>query len=47
MDIIYTPECTLFLSEMKKQGVEIKNGYDMLYYQAVEAYKLYKGEEND
>lgn len=47
VDIIYTPECTLFLSEMKKQGVEIKNGYDMLYYQAVEAYKLYKGEEND
>lgn len=47
VDIIYTPECTLFLSEMKKQGVEVKNGYDMLYYQAVEAYKLYKGEKND
>lgn len=47
VDIIYTPERTLFLSEMEKQGVEIKNGYDMLYYQAVEAYKLYKGEDND
>lgn len=47
VDIIYTPERTLFLSEMENQGVEIKNGYDMLYYQAVEAYKLYKGEDND
>lgn len=47
VDIIYTPERTLFLSEMEKQGVEIKNGYDMLYYQAVEAYDLYKGEDND
>lgn len=40
-DMIYTPEETLFLSEMKKNGSKVKNGYDMLVYQAEEAFTKY------
>lgn len=44
-DVIYTPDETLYLNLMKSQGIKIKNGIDMLYYQAEKAYKLFKGDE--
>lgn len=47
VDLIYTPSETLFLKKMKDDGVLVKNGFDMLYHQAVKAYNLYKGDLDD
>lgn len=47
VDLIYTPSETMFLEKMKSDGVLVKNGFDMLYYQAVKAYNLYKGDLDD
>lgn len=44
VDLIYTPEKTMFLSCMEKSGLEIKNGFEMLELQAKMSYKIYLGE---
>ena len=44
IDLIYTPEKTMFLSCMEKSGLEIKNGFEMLELQAKMSYKIYLGE---
>ncbi|WP_396146270.1 shikimate dehydrogenase family protein [Flavobacterium sp.] len=40
-DLIYNPEETEFLKKAKKQGTIIKNGYEMLIYQAEKAWKIW------
>lgn len=40
-DLIYNPEETQFLKKAKKQGATIKNGYDMLVFQAEKAWKIW------
>lgn len=40
-DLIYNPEETQFLSEGKKQGAAIKNGFEMLKIQAEESWKIW------
>lgn len=40
-DLVYNPEETLFLKKAKEQGATIKNGYDMLVYQAEKAWKIW------
>ncbi len=40
-DLVYNPEKTLFLSEGMKRGALCKNGYDMLIYQAEEAFLIW------
>lgn len=40
-DLIYNPEETEFLKKAKKQGAIIKNGYEMLVYQAEKAWKIW------
>ena len=40
-DLIYNPEETQFLKKVKKQGATIKNGYDMLVFQAEKAWKIW------
>ena len=40
-DLIYNPEETEFLKKAKKQGAIIKNGYEMLIYQAEKAWKIW------
>lgn len=40
-DLIYNPEKTLFLTEGFKRGAKIKNGYDMLLFQAEKAWKIW------
>lgn len=40
-DLIYNPEETLFLKQGLKMGAAIKNGYDMLAYQAEKAWELW------
>lgn len=47
VDLIYTPSQTIFLKKMKDEGVLVKNGFDMLFYQALKAYNLYKGDLDD
>ena len=44
IDLIYTPEKTMFLSCMEKSGLEIKNGFEMLELQAKMSYKIFLGE---
>jgi shikimate dehydrogenase len=40
-DLIYNPEETQFLKKAKKKGAVIKNGYDMLVFQADKAWKIW------
>lgn len=40
-DLIYNPAETAFLSKAKAQGAQIKNGLDMLIFQAEKAWKIW------
>jgi shikimate dehydrogenase len=40
-DLIYNPEETVFLKKAKKKGAIIKNGYDMLVFQAEKSWKIW------
>lgn len=40
-DLIYNPEETQFLKKAKKKGAVIKNGYEMLIYQAEKAWTIW------
>ncbi|WP_456315660.1 shikimate dehydrogenase family protein [Pseudomonas shirazensis] len=40
-DLIYNPEETQFLKNAKAKGAKIKNGYDMLIFQAEKAWKIW------
>ena len=41
-DLIYNPEQTLFLKNAAKFGAKTKNGLEMLYLQAEEAWRIWK-----
>jgi shikimate dehydrogenase len=40
-DLIYNPKETLLLNKSKRRGAKTINGYDMLCYQAIEAYRIW------
>jgi shikimate dehydrogenase len=40
-DLVYNPEETLFLKKGREQGAKTKNGLEMLYLQAEEAWKIW------
>ncbi|GEP50692.1 shikimate 5-dehydrogenase [Flavobacterium noncentrifugens] len=40
-DLIYNPEETAFLKKAKANGATIKNGYDMLVFQAEKSWKIW------
>jgi shikimate dehydrogenase len=40
-DLIYNPEKTEFLKRAEKQGATIKNGHDMLIFQAEKAWQIW------
>lgn len=40
-DLVYNPEKTRFMQEGEKRGATIRNGYDMLRYQAEEAWTIW------
>jgi shikimate dehydrogenase len=40
-DLIYNPEETLFLQRAKQNGAVVKNGMDMLVFQAEKAWKIW------
>lgn len=40
-DLIYNPEETLFLQKAKEKGATIKNGYEMLVFQAEKSWKIW------
>lgn len=40
-DLIYNPEETLFLKKAKKKGTTVKNGFEMLKFQAEKAWKIW------
>jgi len=42
-DLIYNPEETLFLKYGKQPGASVKNGYEMLVFQAEEAWRIWGG----
>ncbi|MGL4363232.1 MAG: shikimate dehydrogenase [Cellulosilyticaceae bacterium] len=39
IDLIYNPKETLFLKTAREKGIKTMNGFDMLFYQAIEAYE--------
>ena len=43
IDIVYTPEKTVFLERAQNQGAKILNGLGMLVYQGILAYELFTG----
>ena len=40
-DLVYNPEQTLFMQKGTKQGAKVCNGYNMLCFQAEEAWKIW------
>ena len=40
-DLIYNPEETVFLKKAGKRGAKIKNGYEMLVFQAEKAWRIW------
>ena len=40
-DLVYNPEQTLFMQKGTEQGARVCNGYDMLCYQAEEAWEIW------
>jgi shikimate dehydrogenase len=40
-DLVYNPEMSIFLKKGKEQGAMIKNGYEMLCFQAEAAWKIW------
>jgi shikimate dehydrogenase len=40
-DLIYNPVETSFLTEGKKRGTQIKNGFEMLELQAEESWRIW------
>lgn len=40
VDLIYNPSETVFLKEALHKGIQVMNGFDMLFYQAIIAYEL-------
>lgn len=45
IDLVYNPELTAFLLEGQKRGATIKNGLDMLYYQADKAWDIWNTQD--
>jgi len=43
IDLIYNPSETLFLAEGKQKGAQIKNGEEMLAFQAEASWKIWNG----
>lgn len=43
-DLVYNPEETLFLKNGKLMGAEVKNGYDMLMFQAEKSWEIWNNE---
>lgn len=40
-DLVYNPATTLFLSKGAERGAQVQNGYDMLIFQAEEAWRIW------
>ncbi len=45
VDVIYNPSKTRFLAEAESKGCTIQNGLPMLFFQALESFKLWTGIE--
>jgi shikimate dehydrogenase len=43
LDAVYSPWETAAVKEAAKRGVKAVNGFDMLFYQAVKAYEIWRG----
>lgn len=42
-DAVYTPLETQFLKDAKERGLELLSGYELFFYQGVDAFKLFTG----
>ncbi len=47
IDIIYNPWETVFLKDAREMGCQVVNGFEMLVYQAVAAYKIWNDKSID
>ena len=44
-DLVYNPAITSFLRKGEEQGAQIQNGYDMLVFQAEEAWRIWNSKQ--
>lgn len=44
-DLVYNPDVTAFLNAGAQNGAKIKNGLDMLHYQAEDAWRIWNNED--
>jgi shikimate dehydrogenase len=44
-DLVYNPPITYFLKKGEEQGTQIQNGYDMLVFQAEEAWQIWNSSQ--
>lgn len=46
-DVIYTPLETEFLAAARAQELEILSGYELFFYQGVDAFEIFTGRQVD
>jgi len=44
-DAVYTPMDTEFLVEANKKGLQIVSGFDLFFYQGIDAFEIFTGQE--
>ncbi|RNF51435.1 shikimate dehydrogenase [Marinomonas hwangdonensis] len=44
-DAVYTPMDTEFLTEANKKGLQIVSGFDLFFYQGIDAFEIFTGQE--
>lgn len=44
-DAVYTPMDTEFLIEANKKGLQIVSGFDLFFYQGIDAFEIFTGQE--
>ncbi|NJM29013.1 MAG: shikimate dehydrogenase [Rhizobiales bacterium] len=46
-DAVYTPEYTIFRAQMEALGAEFLSGYELYFYQGIQAFRIFSGVDPD
>lgn len=44
-DAVYTPMDTEFLLEANKKGLQVVSGFDLFFYQGIDAFEIFTGQQ--
>ncbi len=47
VDAVYTPVDTLFLNDARAAGLDVMSGYELFFFQGVDAFKIFTGRDVD